>query len=93
MNSKPETQTFSIRSTKAFEKSLRRLQKVDQARISKAIEKISIGSNFQSVKALVGNLMGFYSLRVGDYRLILRIDFEKRTAVLVDVGHRREIYD
>lgn len=93
MNSKPGTQTFSIRSTITFEKSLSRLQKVDQVRISKAIEKMSIGSNFQSVKALVGNLMGFYSLRVGDYRLILDIDFENQVAYLVEVGHRRAIYD
>ena len=43
-------------------------------------------------EALVANLSGLWRYRVGDYRIICRIE-EKRVVVLVlAIGHRREIY-
>jgi mRNA interferase RelE/StbE len=33
-----------------------------------------------------------YRLRVGDYRLIYRLDFERNAIHLLAVGNRREIY-
>ncbi|MCU1642734.1 MAG: plasmid stabilization protein [Nocardia sp.] len=34
-----------------------------------------------------------YRLRVGDYRLIYRIEDGRLVVLVVQVGHRREIYD
>jgi mRNA interferase RelE/StbE len=33
-----------------------------------------------------------WRLRVGDYRIIYEIDDETRRVVILDIGHRREIY-
>ncbi len=33
-----------------------------------------------------------FRLRVGDYRVIYRVDFERNVIHLLAVGHRREIY-
>ena len=33
-----------------------------------------------------------FRLRIGDYRIIYRCDFEKNWLILLAVGHRREIY-
>lgn len=44
-------------------------------------------------KMLVGNLKGFWRYRVGDYRLICRIHDEELEILVVEVGHRKEIYD
>lgn len=33
-----------------------------------------------------------WRLRVGDYRVIYEIDDESRRVVVLDIGHRREIY-
>ncbi|MDE7291063.1 MAG: type II toxin-antitoxin system RelE/ParE family toxin [Treponemataceae bacterium] len=44
-------------------------------------------------KMLVGNLSGFWRYRVGDYRLICRIHDEELEILVVEVGHRKEIYD
>ncbi len=33
-----------------------------------------------------------WRLRVGDYRVIYEIDDESRRIVVLDIGHRREIY-
>lgn len=44
-------------------------------------------------KSLVGDLKGFWRYRVGDYRLICRIHDEKLEILVVELGHRKEIYD
>lgn len=44
-------------------------------------------------KMLVGNLIGFWRYRVGDYRLLCKIKDNEFVIAVVDVGHRREVYD
>jgi mRNA interferase RelE/StbE len=34
-----------------------------------------------------------YKLRVGDYRLIIDIDNENKTLIVLKVGHRKNIYE
>jgi mRNA interferase RelE/StbE len=42
-------------------------------------------------KPLRGSLKGDWSLRIGDYRVLYRI--EKETVVISRIGHRREVYE
>ena len=35
----------------------------------------------------------FWSLRVGDYRVIYRIDKEEKRVVILFIGHRNKVYD
>lgn len=44
-------------------------------------------------KALTANRIGEWRYRVGDYRLIAKIDDEKIVILVLNIGHRREIYD
>lgn len=44
-------------------------------------------------KMLVGNLLGFWRYRVGDYRVLCRIRDTELVISVVEVGHRREVYD
>ena len=46
-----------------------------------------------SGKMLVGNLLGFWRYRVGDYRLLCRIVDKGLVITVVEVGHRKEVYD
>jgi len=43
-------------------------------------------------KPLGGNLEGLRSARRGDYRVLLWIDDEQETVVVVRVGHRADVY-
>jgi mRNA interferase RelE/StbE len=43
-------------------------------------------------KALAGEMQGLWRYRVGDYRLICRIEDQAVTILVLEVGHRREIY-
>ncbi|MGK9050326.1 type II toxin-antitoxin system RelE family toxin [Xaviernesmea oryzae] len=43
-------------------------------------------------KALTGSLKGRWRFRVGDYRVICSIREERLIVLVIDLGHRREIY-
>jgi mRNA interferase RelE/StbE len=42
--------------------------------------------------ALTGELGGLWRWRIGDYRVIARIEDERITILVVRIGHRREVY-
>lgn len=47
----------------------------------------------QRGKALSGPLSGFWRYRVGDHRVLCRLDGNVLVVLVVDVGHRSEIYE
>lgn len=44
-------------------------------------------------KDLTANRSGEWRYRVGDYRLIAKIDDNKITILVLNIGHRRDIYN
>ena len=42
--------------------------------------------------ALAGELGGLWRWRIGDYRVVARIEDERITILIVRVAHRREVY-
>lgn len=43
-------------------------------------------------KGLVGDLSGYWRYRVGDYRIVCQLIDERLVVLVVEVGHRREVY-
>jgi mRNA interferase RelE/StbE len=41
---------------------------------------------------LAGSKVRYGRFRVGDYRIIFRLDKENRTIIIMAIGHRREVY-
>lgn len=80
------------------ETALRQLQKLDNntaRRIRKfLLERISPLENPRSIgEALQGERLGeFWRYRVGDYRLISRIEDARVVIIVLRVGHRRDVY-
>ncbi len=85
---------YKIIATKEFLKSLKKLDKGTQKLIKRYIENNIANSSDPRAKGkpLRYNLSGYWRYRVGDYRLICEIDDEKIVIILIDVGHRRNIY-
>ncbi len=81
---------YSILSTPGFLKALRKLDKITIQRILQAVELLT--DNPRVGKNLRGQLDGFYSLRVGDFRIIYTVNEASHTVVLHAAGHRRGIY-
>ena len=44
-------------------------------------------------KPLRGSLRYHYRLRIGDYRVIYRVNIEENIVTIIAIGHRRNIYD
>ncbi|NER00921.1 MAG: type II toxin-antitoxin system RelE/ParE family toxin [Cyanothece sp. SIO2G6] len=42
---------------------------------------------------LRGNLAGHYRYRVGDYRVMYRIDDERQEVIILLIKHRKDIYE
>jgi mRNA interferase RelE/StbE len=65
----------------------KRLLKFLHERLAKAEDPRRIG------KALQGSRLGeFWKYRVGDYRLICKIEDNRLVVLILQVGHRKEIY-
>ena len=43
-------------------------------------------------RPLTGDLKGLWRYRVGDYRIVARIEAHRLVVLVVTVGHRREVY-
>lgn len=78
-------------------KAARQLSKLDksvQKKIKTYLNQVAELENPRSRgKALIGNLAGFWRYRVGDYRILCKIKDERLIITVVEVGHRREVYD
>ncbi len=46
----------------------------------------------QRGKAMVGGRKRYWRYRVGDYRVIVRIEDQRLVIIVIAVGHRREVY-
>ena len=81
---------WSIEIPEDIQKKIRAIDQANVLRILKAITKLA-HEDEGDVKQLEAEGK-FYRLRVGDYRVIFTRIQEKITILVVDVGHRREIY-
>jgi mRNA interferase RelE/StbE len=61
-----------------------------KARIRKSIENRLLVDPLKYGEPLRRTLQGYRKLRVGDYRVIYKI--EKKTIVVLKIGHRKEVY-
>ncbi|MGH3547641.1 MAG: type II toxin-antitoxin system RelE family toxin [Pseudonocardiaceae bacterium] len=72
-------------------RALSKLEKPVRRRVQAAIDRLGEQPGPPGVIALQG-IRGGYRLRVGDYRVIYTVDDSRLMVLVVDLGHRREIY-
>jgi mRNA interferase RelE/StbE len=71
-------------------KELEAIPPKDRRRIVRRIEGLAVDPRPPGCEKLSG--LEQYRVRQGDYRVIYSVDDEARTAVIVKVGHRRDVY-
>lgn len=77
---------------RVWEDDFKNIDASNQKRIVKAIgEKLGQHPN-RFGKRLKGELKDFRSLRVGDYRVIYRVEEQDVIVLVVKVGHRASVY-
>ncbi len=78
----------------AAAKELRKLDPKVAARIIKTLEEriATLDDPRDLGSALAGEHAGYWRWRIGDYRVIARIEDERITILVVRVAHRRKVY-
>lgn len=82
---------YSIQAVKQLKKLDKNTQKLIYAWIDKNLQNCE--NPRQHGKALVANRKGQWRYRIGDYRLIVEIEDERIKILVLNVGHRRDVYD
>ncbi|MEX2170775.1 MAG: type II toxin-antitoxin system RelE/ParE family toxin [Pirellulales bacterium] len=80
---------LSREATKAFERASASLQR----KLDRCFDQLKVDPRQHSnIKQLKGPLAGKYRYRVGDYRVIYRINEQDQTVSVVKIVHRSEAY-
>ena len=87
--------SYQVETTTRFDREFKKLDKYTQRMLKAWIDKHMIGCTDprQYGKGLTANRSGQWRYRVGDYRLIADIQDDKILILILNVGHRRDIYD
>jgi len=81
---------YSVEFSQTAENQLYKLEKNIQKRIIEVLERIKIRP-FHFVKRKQGT--NYFILRIGNYRAILDINREKLIIFVLELGHRKNIYE
>jgi len=81
---------YSVEFSQTAENQLYKLEKNIQKRIIEVLERIKIRP-FHFVKRKQGT--NYFILRIGNYRAILDINREKLIIFILELGHRKNIYE
>ena len=86
---------YKIVFDEAIKKNLKKLDKQTLKILFNWIEKnlSSTDDPRSKGKALVGNKKGYLRYRIGDYRLITRIEDDRLIIIAINFKHRREVYN
>ena len=82
--------TYALFIEKRAQRTLSRIARQDRERIADAIRRLADEPRPPGVKKLSGR--DAWRIRVGDYRILYEIYDERLVILVVDIGHRREVY-
>ncbi|AKH99545.1 cytotoxic translational repressor of toxin-antitoxin stability system [Hoeflea sp. IMCC20628] len=86
--------TWAVSFTKSARKQLSKLSPADRNRVLKFLNERVVGhpDPRELANRLQGKSVELWRFRVGDLRLIVQISGGLMTVVVIEIGHRREIY-
>jgi mRNA interferase RelE/StbE len=85
---------YRVRLTKGAAKFYRSADASLAKRLARAFETLEKKPRqHPNIKALKGELAGRYRYRVGDYRVVYRIDEDAAEVIILLIKHRRDVYD
>jgi mRNA interferase RelE/StbE len=85
---------YRVEYTKAAVKQFKKMDRQIAALILSYIEKNLVDCENPRThgKALQGNLSDKWRYRIGDYRILAKIEDDTIVIIVVEVGHRKDIY-
>lgn len=71
------------------------LSRIDKTIVQRITDRLNwLSENIESITqlSLRASLIGFFKLRIGDWRVIYEVDHDKKVITVHKVGHRKDIY-
>ena len=84
--------SYSILWKKSAQKEVRNLQTKERIAILTAVEALAVNPRKQGVKKLMGSDYS-YRIRVGNYRIVYKINDQILTIEIIRVRHRKSVYE
>lgn len=86
---------YKVEYTPQVYKTLEKMDKFTKRIIVSWIEKNLVDCDNPRLhgKPLTANRIGQWRYRIGDYRIIAKIEDNKLIILVITIGHRREVYD
>ncbi|MDO9213584.1 MAG: type II toxin-antitoxin system RelE/ParE family toxin [Methylococcales bacterium] len=86
---------WNVKIDKVALKALAKITKKDRDRILQflKVDLLNIDNPRSNGKALQGDLKGLWRYRVGDYRLIAQIHDNELVILVIEIGHRKDVYN
>ena len=78
--------------SEAANRDFKKLEKHIATKITKKLDDLISGKENLDIKTMVDTDPKEYRLRVGDYRVIFKENKNEIIIIVVDVGHRKEVY-
>ncbi|MGA2569019.1 MAG: type II toxin-antitoxin system RelE/ParE family toxin [Terracidiphilus sp.] len=94
-DSPPDRPAWTVEFDDRARRELRKLDSSVQQEILRYLRERIAGSSDpkQFGKPLRKNLAGLWRYRVGDYRLICRLEDDHFVVLVIKIGHRRDVYE
>ena len=84
---------FAVSLSREAVKDLTSLSRSDRRLYGRILRKLeSLLDAPRAGKPLVGNHVGEFSLRIGDYQIIYELDSKKKRVFILTARHRRHVY-
>jgi mRNA interferase RelE/StbE len=85
---------WTIEYAESAQKTVRKLETQDRRRIRAFLEErlASLADPRSLGKSLSGSLSGLWRYRIGDYRVITRIEDVRMVILVVKIGPRKDVY-
>lgn len=78
--------------SEAANRDFKKLEKNISIKITKKLDDLVLGKENLDIKVMIDTDQKEYRLRIGDYRVIFKENKNEIIIIVVDVGHRKEVY-
>ena len=83
---------FKLIYAKSVTKDLRKISKQNLPKIKEDIEELKNFPDISQIKHLHNHPLADYRLRIGNYRVLFDVNWEKKEIYILKIGHRRRVY-
>lgn len=83
---------FKVIYARSVKKDIAKIRSQDAGRIKSEIEKLKIFPDRVDIKKLTAHFLANFRLRIGDYRVLFDVDWDKKEIVVLKIGHRKDVY-